>query len=369
MAHSPILLIDDHLANLNLLERMLEWAGYLSVHKCQSAKLGLEKLEEIQPFLIILDLSMPGMDGYEFLGRIQTSPPSKSFLPILVFTSDLSKEAKTRALDLGASDFLTKPGDSVEIQLRVRNFLQMRKMHSDLQHQNEILEAKVAQRTEHLIVARREAVQALAKACEFRDDETGQHCRRVGDMSAAIAASLQLDEEFIDSIRLAAPLHDIGKIAIPDSILRKPGPLTEDEFAAMKRHPRTGASLLDETTSPLLQLAREISMYHHERWDGAGYEEGLAGEAIPIGARIVAVADTYDAITHDRPYREARSPAEAIDELTTMAGSQFDPAVVEALKIHLNGPRLPEKKPILEEAPSPEEPVQVSTRLARRIAA
>jgi len=364
MARSPILLIDDSLSNLNLLERILEWAGYLNVHKVQSAKLGLETLEDVRPFLIILDLSMPGMDGYEFLKRVQENPPSSTLLPVLVFTSDLSKEAKTRALQLGASDFLTKPGDALEIQLRVRNFLLMRKMHSDLQHQNEVLEAKVVQRTEHLVVARREAVHALAKACEFRDDETGHHCRRVGEMSACIAEALELDDEFVDSIRLAAPLHDIGKIAIPDSILRKPGPLTDEECALMKRHPGIGGSLLDESTSPLLELAREISLYHHERWDGTGYEQGLSGEAIPIGARIVSVADAFDAITHDRPYRQARSQLEALDELATMAGSQFDPAIIAALNLHIEAPRLPKQAPIQELMP-----VSGETRLTRRKAA
>jgi putative two-component system response regulator len=366
MARSPILLIDDNADNLNLLERILEWAGYLNVHKCQSAPQGLQKISLIQPFLIILDLSMPGMDGYEFLKRIQENPPTNSLLPILVFTSDLTKEAKTRALQLGASDFLTKPGDAYEIQLRVRNFLQMRKMHSDLLHHNELLEAKVTQRTEHLLVARREAVQVLARTCEFRDDETGNHCRRVGELSAGIAQALDLDEEFVESIRLAAPLHDLGKVAVPDAILRKPGPLTEEESTLIKRHPTIGAELLDDVTSPLLQLAREVSKYHHERWDGTGYHEGLSGEAIPISARIVAVADTFDAITNDRPYRIARSEEEALQELTTAAGTQFDPSIVAALKVHLEAPPVAEESASesADEAVTPQD-----TRLTRRTAA
>lgn len=335
MARSPLLLIDDSVENLKVLERMLEWAGYANVHSCTGAKQGLDALGVFHPELIILDLMMPVMDGYEFLKRIREDSPHGGFLPILVFTADLSSEARTKALDLGAADFLTKPGDAIEIQLRVRNFLRMRKMHAELQNQNEILEARVRQRTEHLTIARKEAVEVLASACEYRDDDTGQHARRVGETSAGIASELGLEPDFVESLGLAAPLHDLGKIAIPDTILFKPEKLSEEEFTLMKRHPGIGADLLGEKTSPLLQLAKEIALYHHERWDGNGYEAGLAGEAIPLSARIVCVADAFDAMTSDRPYREARSRFEALEELKAMSGTQFDPAIVKALHRYL----------------------------------
>ncbi len=338
MARSPLLLIDDDIENLRLLERMLEWAGYANVRSCTSAKQGFDALASFKPALIVLDLIMPGWDGYEFLKRLREEALPGSYTPILVFTADMSTDAKIRALELGASDFLTKPGDAIEIQLKVRNFLWTGRMHSDLANQNIILEAKVRQRTEHLTIARVEAIEVLANACEYRDDETGQHARRVGEMCAGIAHNLGLEDDFVESIRLAAPLHDLGKIAIPDTILFKPEQLSDEEFALMKRHPGIGANLLGEKVSPLLQLAKEIALYHHERWDGNGYEAGLAGEAIPLSARIVTVADAFDAMTHDRPYRQGRSQFEALEELSAMSGVQFDPAVIRAFRQHLKVP-------------------------------
>lgn len=332
MEQSPLLLIDDCTENLHVLRRMLEWTGYSNIQCCGSGRAGLDVLSTFKPDLVILDLMMPNMNGYEFLKRVRELTPDAAATPILVFTADMSAEAKTRALALGAADFLTKPGDAIEIQLRVRNFLRMRKMQRELEGQNHLLEELIQQRTEHLTIARREAVEVLASVCEYRDDETGQHARRVGELSAALATELGLDCDFIDSIRLAAPLHDLGKIAIRDSILFKPDTLTSDEYTEMKKHSGIGAALLGEKTSPLLKLAREIALYHHERWDGDGYEAGLAGEDIPLAARIVAVADSYDAMTNDRLYRKRRSSDDALEELRTLSGTQFDPSVVAAME-------------------------------------
>lgn len=331
MARSPLLLIDDNVENLKLLERMLEWAGYVNVKSCTSVAHGLEAMGDFSPDLVILDLRLPGTDGFVFLNRIREKPVSGDFIPILVFTADLTSEARTKALDLGAADFLTKPGDAIEIQLRVRNFLKMRKLQVDLQCQNKSLEEKVKERTEHLVIARREAIEVLASVCEFRDDETGKHATRVGDISGKIAKEMGLSSEFVETLILAAPLHDVGKIAIPDSILFKSDALTAEEFEVMKRHPGIGASLIGVKKSPLLQMAREIAQYHHERWDGTGYECGLSGEAIPISARIVAVADAFDVLTHNRPYKNARSQLEALEEIRNCSGTHFDSAVVDAL--------------------------------------
>jgi putative two-component system response regulator len=336
IGRSPILLIDDSPENLLLLQRMLEWAGYANVTCCTSAQDGMDALRSIKPDLIILDLMMPGMDGYGFLEAIRDAS-TISFIPVLVFTADMTAEARNKALELGASDFLTKPGDANEIQLRVRNFLRMRNMHLELANQNQILEIKVSERTGHLLSAWKETVEILARACEFRDDETGKHVQRVGVMSAAIARELGQSHAFAETLRLAAPLHDIGKIGIPDSILHKPEKLTEDEFALMQSHCHLGAKLIGEIDSPLLKMAREIALYHHERWDGSGYDTGLAGEAIPLSARIVSVADAFDAMTNDRPYRTAVGEHEALAELSSMSGTQFDPSVVEALHAHLSG--------------------------------
>lgn len=337
---SPLLLIDDNNENLELLRKTLEWSGFQNVHCCRSAVDGLRAVADLDPHLIILDLRMPVMDGFEFLEAIQTREAKHGFLPILVFTADLTPAARTRALALGASDFLVKPGDPIEIKLRVRNFLRSRQLYGLLEKQNEQLESTVRDRTKHLEIARRESITLLARASEYRDDETGHHSQRVGEVSAAIAAELGLSPDMVEAIHLVAPLHDIGKISVPDQILHKPGPLTDAEFEIMKGHVSAGGALLAKKTSPLLRLAREIVLYHHERWDGSGYLAGLAGNDIPIAARIVSVADTFDAITNDRPYRKARSAAEALAEIASSAGTQFDPNVVNALRRVMSGQEL-----------------------------
>jgi putative two-component system response regulator len=336
MARSPLLLIDDNLANLDLLERILEWAGFLNVRSCTNAMAGLEALASWNPHLVILDLKMPGMTGFEFFRQVREEMPHHSFLPILVYTADLTPEAKIQALQLGASDFLTKPGDSVEIQLRLRNFLRTRQLQNQLQNHNEILEAQVQLRTNELAVSRRESVELLATVSEYRDDDTGQHVRRVGELAVHIAHHIPgLDDEFLRSLKFAAPLHDIGKIGIPDHILRKPGSLTMEETCIMRRHVSIGAAILEHMTSPILQVAREIAACHHERWDGTGYPEGLRGEAIPLSARIVSVADTFDAMTNDRPYRKGLSELDARAEIRRLSGAQFDPTVVAALESYV----------------------------------
>ena len=335
MSECRLLAVDDNEENLKLLVRILSWAGYEDVRTCTSAREALAILPSFRPDVVILDLMMPDMDGYEFLTECRDGSPDGAFLPILVFTADLTSEARTRALELGASDFLTKPGDAQEIKLRVRNFLRMRHQHQELGDQNRMLEAKVAQRSAHLVVAWKEAVEVLARACEYRDDNTGQHAHRVGATSAAIAVELGCDSEFVEHLRLAAPLHDIGKIAIPDEILHKPAALSDEEFAVMKGHAALGAEMVGKRTSPFLQMAEEIARFHHERWDGTGYSAGIAGEAIPLSARIVSVADAYDAMTNDRPYRKAGTKLQAMAELEAMAGKQFDPNVVAALVAHV----------------------------------
>lgn len=331
MSTSHILLVDDNDDNRSLLKSMLEWAGYSRITSCSSSREALQNLFRYRPDLVILDLMMPEIDGFEFLRRVRGREQSDPFLPILVYTADLSPDARTKALNLGASDFLTKPGDAIEIQLRVRNFLKMRKLHHDLEVDKHDLEAKVALRTKHLNIARQEAVEILARACDYRDDETGQHSRRVGQTSAAIALEMGLDLDFVESIRLAALLHDVGKIAVPDGLLFKPGPLTEDEAEVMRMHVVIGASLFGQTTSPLLQMAKEIAEFHHESYSGDGYCAGLKGDQIPLPARIVAVADAFDAMTHDRPYRKAMTTLDAVKELKACSGGQFDPQVVLAL--------------------------------------
>lgn len=329
-ADAHIMVIDDNADNVRLVERFLEFAGYLNIQLITDSGSALDAIRKSNPDLILLDLHMPAPDGYDILESLREESFPGRFVPVLVFTADGTSEARKRALEAGASDFLTKPGDSAEILLRVRNFLEARKMHLQLQRHSDDLEAKVQGRTAELLLARREALEALARAAEYRDDDTGQHAMRVGELSAGIARALGAPNEWIEALRLAAPLHDVGKIALPDSILLKPGKLDEDETKFMKRHTEVGSKVFGEAESPLMKLAKEIALNHHEWWNGSGYPNGISGNNIPLCARIVAVADAYDALVNDRPYKRAWLSAEAIAEIESQSGRQFEPRIVRA---------------------------------------
>lgn len=328
---SSILLVDDRQDNLEVLEAILNSAGFNNVHLASGGQEGLQKIDQIMPDLVVLDLMMPGVDGFAVLESLRSGTYSPAFLPVLVYTADLGDTARLRALSLGASDFLVKPGNAIEILLRIVNFLRMKKMHCALEDKNDLLEAKVTLRTQHLATARREAIEVLARVSEYHDDQTGQHAKRVGELCASIAERMGMEPHFIDSIRLAAQLHDIGKVAVPLDILLKTGKLEDEEMTILRQHAKAGAELLGDRQSPLLRLAREVALYHHERWDGRGYPCELEGEDIPVGARVVAVADTYDAMVSDRPYRLGCSQEIALSEIAKCSGTQFDPKVVEAI--------------------------------------
>jgi putative two-component system response regulator len=247
-----------------------------------------------------------------------------------MLTADATEESKQRALSSGARDFLTKPFSQPELLLRVRNLLEVQSLHDRLREQNANLEQKIVERTRDLEHARLEILFRLALAAEYRDDHTQEHARRIGRTCALLARCLGLDQAEVDLIGQAAPLHDIGKIGIPDDVLLKPGKLTDSEFAAIKTHTTIGAEILAGSESPLLNLAEEIALTHHERWDGTGYPQQLAGEAIPPAGRIAAIADVFDALTHDRPYKQAWPTELAINEVIGQRGKQFDPQVVDA---------------------------------------
>jgi putative two-component system response regulator len=326
---AKILIIDDQPSNVLLLESILEEEDHAAYRSLSDPRQALPVFLEYEPDLILLDLQMPHLNGFEVMQLIRAQLPAGTFLPILILTADITPEAKQRALAQGASDFLTKPFDNIEVSLRVQNLLRTRALHLQLQDQNKILELKVHERTRELEETQIEILERLALAAEYRDDDTGEHTRRVGRMSAEIARALGLPAAEVELIRRAAPLHDVGKIAIPDTVLLKPGKLTPDEFALMRTHTTLGAKMLSGGRFPLLQRAEEIALTHHEHWDGAGYM-GQRAEAIPLAGRIVAAADVFDALTHQRVYKSAWPVAAAVAEITRQNGRQFDPRVVEA---------------------------------------
>lgn len=328
-AGSRIMIVDDKVSNTLLLEGILQednFTNYISVTDSREA---LSSFLRFQPDLVLLDLHMPVLDGFAVMKQLREHIPSNVFLPILVLTADTTFDAKRRALIDGATDFLTKPFDPTEATLRIRNLLQTRFMHLQLQDQNQILDQKVHERTRLLEESRIEILERLARAAEYRDDDTGEHTQRVGEISARLFAELGFPNNQVEMIRRVAPLHDIGKIGIPDSILLKPGKLTPEEWEVMKTHTAIGANILSGSQSPLLQMAEEIALKHHEYWDGSGYS-GMKGEDIPYTCRIVTVVDVFDALVNNRPYKEAWPYEKALAEIKQQGGRQFDPQVVEA---------------------------------------
>jgi putative two-component system response regulator len=326
--NARILLVDDEPANIDLLRRLLVRAGFTRIESTSDSRDVADLYVKFRPDLILLDLHMPHRDGLAVMDELNQIAEA-SYLPILMLTGDDTQEAKREALSRGAKDFLNKPFNSDEVILRIGTLLETRFLYLQIQSQNQILEAKVRDRTRELESAQIEIIERLARAAEFRDDNTGQHTERVGQMAALLARQIGLPDAQVSLIRRAAPLHDVGKIGIPDSILLKLGKLTPDEFALVKTHTSIGARILSGSRFTILRLAEEIAFNHHERWDGDGYA-GVVGSAIPLAGRIVAVADVFDALTQKRPYKAAWSISDAITEMERQRGKQFDPTLVDA---------------------------------------
>ncbi len=327
--NARLLIVDDEEANVRLLTRTLTQAGYEHVTSTSDPREARGMYIRQRPDLILLDLQMPHLDGYEVMEQL-AAVSEATYLPILVITGDLNPDARQRALSMGAKDFIYKPFDPIEVRLRVRTLLETRFLYLRIQSQNHLLEVKVRERTRALEAAQLEILERLATAAEFRDDNTGKHTERVGQTSALVAKKLGWSESQVSLIRRAAPLHDVGKIGIPDQILLKPGRLTPEEFEVVKTHTVIGARILSGSRFPLLQMAEQIAFTHHERWDGSGYTGGARQDAIPLPGRIVAVADVFDALTQQRPYKPAWPPADAIAEIDRQRGRQFDPRIVDA---------------------------------------
>ncbi|MGM0575055.1 MAG: HD domain-containing phosphohydrolase [Myxococcota bacterium] len=336
-----VLVLEDEDAARSAMSRALERKGHRIV-PCASGEEALEALEREQVDLALLDLVLPGMDGVEVCSRIRRKYDSLS-LPVIFMTGYDNEDHRLRGLRAGADEFLAKPVAPVELLLRVRNLVRMKRYHHRVVEQKDGLEEAVRARTEHLrqalrrveaaeqrvSLAHEETVRRLGAAAEFRDPETGEHLERMSRYSALLAREVGLPPERCEQIRRAAPMHDVGKIGIPDEILLKPGRLTAEEYEAMKQHTVLGHRILTGSDAPLLELGAVIALTHHERWDGGGYPHGLEGSEIPIEGRLTAIADVFDALTSRRVYKDAFSIEKSLGILREGRGEHFDPDLVD----------------------------------------
>ena len=325
--HCPVLIVDDEIHNVTLLQRLLSRSGYTNVHTTTDPLQVETMVQELEPDLILMDLNMPGLHGRDLLSRVNALPV-KPAIPVVVLTGDVSPEARRAALREGARDFVSKPFDPPEVVARISNLIQARLLEKKLLRTNQRLEHLVAERTRELEDTQMEVLSRLSRAAELRDDDTGMHVCRVSEYAAILALEYGLTPEHCELIRRASPLHDIGKIGIPDRILLKPGKLDDQEWLVMKSHVTVGARILEGSTSEVVKLAEVIALSHHERWDGRGYPAGIAGADIPLEGRIVAICDVFDALSSERPYKKAWPVEQAVAEIDKCGGSQFDPELV-----------------------------------------
>ena len=327
-----ILIVDDELRNLRLLESLLKPEGHEVVHARSGAE-ALELIKAVRPDLILLDVMMPEMDGYQVAGRLKLDPATQT-IPIIMVTALNDRASRLAALNMGAEEFLTKPIDRAELWVRVRNLLRLKRYGDMLTEQTRVLEERVSERTAQLRASYFETLETLSRAASHRDEETGAHVQRISHFCVVIAERLGLDETFRDCIQRASPMHDVGKIAIPDRILQKQAPLDAAEWEIMKTHAALGARMLEGADSPYLRMGREIALSHHEKWDGSGYPHGLSGEEIPLSARIMSIADVYDALRSRRCYKLPMDHATAVSIVRNGDGRtsprHFDPRILSA---------------------------------------
>ncbi len=325
-----VLIIDDSDINLTLIKALVLKLGECTPVLFENPLKALDWCRDNVPDLVIVDYMMPDMDGLKFISAFR-GMHGRDEVPILMVTANDQKDVRYEALLGGANDFLTKPIDRVEFSARARNMLSLRTGQKFLADRAQHLAALVEEQTREIRGREKELIFRMSRAAEFRDPETGAHIQRMAYYSQAIALGLGLDDAVQKLILEAAPMHDVGKIGIPDYILLKPGKLTPEEFEVMKGHTRLGHELLKDSGSEILRAGAQIAISHHEKFDGSGYPRGLKGHDIPIFGRIVAVADVFDALTSERPYKKAWSLEDARHFLEEGRGKHFDPLCVEAL--------------------------------------
>jgi putative two-component system response regulator len=328
---ASILIVDDQPANVLLLEKVLHAAGYHALRSTTDSREVARLYQESPPDLVLLDLSMPHLDGFAVLEQIKKFEHG-SYAPVLILTAQADRTSRLRALQAGARDFLTKPFDQVEVLTRISNLLEVRLLHNEVRKHNLGLEEKIRERTKELHETQLEIVRRLGRAAEYRDDDTGFHIIRMSRSAAMLGEAAGLDQKECELLLHATPMHDIGKIGIPDHILLKPAKLTAEEWELMRMHPTIGGDLLSGSSSPLLQMAEAVARTHHERWDGTGYPDGLKGEEIPLAGRICSICDVFDALTSDRPYKKAWGVEAALAEIDRLSGIQFDPRLVQCFR-------------------------------------
>ena len=348
---AKVMIVDDESVNIEIVKAYLEEEGFENFIATTDSTQAVDMVRQGNPDIVLLDIKMPKVSGLEIL-EILRRDHDLMMIPAVVLTAANDPDIKLQALRLGASDFLAKPVDPSELMLRLENVLAVKAYQDHLADYSEKLEQQVKLRTEELVRSRQEAIHCLARAGEYRDDDTGHHVTRVGRYSALIASELGFPQAAVDLIEQAAQLHDVGKIGIPDAILHKPGkldpqefdiirehcgigrriinPLSHEESIRLKTHTSVGLQIMGTTNSPVLRLAAVIAATHHEKWDGSGYPKGLAGNAIPIEGRVVAVADVFDALSSSRPYKEAFPLERCLKIVIDGRGKHFDPRVLDA---------------------------------------
>lgn len=336
MARKPkILVVDDEPRNLRLVDAMLAPLDCEPI-LANSGEHAIEELTRCSPDLVLLDIMMPGIDGIEVAKRIKADANTQ-VIPVVMVTALRDVEDRVKALEAGADDFLSKPVDRTELTARVRSLLKVKAYNDHMRNHQQKLEAEVAKRTEQLRSAftklkdaSLDTINRLSSAAEYKDEDTGSHIVRIGRYAKVIGQAMGLDAEFVEGLLYAAPMHDIGKIGVPDRILLKPGKLDPEEWEIMKGHTQIGAKILAGGDSPFIKMDESIALTHHEKWDGTGDPHGLRGEDIPMEGRIAAIADVFDALTSVRPYKAASPPEEAFVIIRDGRGQHFDPRVVDA---------------------------------------